>query len=259
MATTVAIDWSGALKPAGKIWLALAKEGELAELDPAPNRDYAIDWLLKQLKVYPTAIAGIDFAFSMPRWFVESCGVSSAIEFWRVVERCGETWLQECGHPFFGKAGSKMPDREEYQLYRRTEHDIAETYPRVTPKSVFQIGGGGQVGTGSIRGMPFLSKVREAGFAVWPFDEPREGEPMVVEIYPRLFTGAVTKSRCSERYWYLEKYLRNLSSDHWTKAMDSEDAFDAAISAIKLAETLNRPRKRDQLDEAIQIEGEIWR
>ncbi len=124
MATTVAIDWSGALNPLGKIWLALAHDGELAELEPAPTREYAIDWLLGRLEVYPTAIAGIDFAFSMPRWFVESHGVSSAIEFWKVVERCGENWLQECEHPFWGKRNSRRPDEDEWELYRQTERDV---------------------------------------------------------------------------------------------------------------------------------------
>ena len=42
----------------------------------------------------------------------------------------------------------------------------------IAPKSVFQIGGAGSVGTASLRGMPVLQRLREAGFAVWPFDRP---------------------------------------------------------------------------------------
>ena len=38
----------------------------------------------------------------------------------------------------------------------------------VRPKSTFQIGGAGAVGTGSLRGMPHLLTLREAGCAVWP-------------------------------------------------------------------------------------------
>ena len=259
MATTVAIDWSGARNPRGKIWLALAHDGELAELKLSRSRNDAIYWLLQQLEKYPSAVAGIDFAFSMPRRFVESHGLSSAIEFWKVVERFGENWLRECGHPFWGRRNSRMPNKDECEPFRRTERDIAETYPRVTPKSVFQIGGGGQVGTGSIRGMPFLTKVHEAGIAVWPFVDPRAGEPMVVEIYPRLFTGEVAKANRSDRCKYLDDNFPNLRTDHRAKAMDSDDAFDAAISAIKLTETANRPRQLLEIDEVSRIEGEIWR
>ena len=51
MATTVAIDWSGARNPRGKIWLALAHDGELAELkvwkiggsSPAPQLDVVVE------------------------------------------------------------------------------------------------------------------------------------------------------------------------------------------------------------------------
>jgi catechol 2,3-dioxygenase-like lactoylglutathione lyase family enzyme len=57
----------------------------------------------------------------------------------------------------------------------------------------FQIGGAGAVGTGSLRGMQHLADLAHAGFSIWPFDRP--GWPLAVEIYPRLFTPGVVKSR----------------------------------------------------------------
>ena len=51
-------------------------------------------------------------------------------------------------------------------------------------KSVFQLVGNGQVGRGSVRGMPHLARLRAEGFAIWPFDGARDR--LVVEIYPSL-------------------------------------------------------------------------
>src|ERR1035438_6219537 len=42
----------------------------------------------------------------------------------------------------------------------------------IAPKSPFQIGGAGAVGTGTLRGIPELERLHEAGFRVWPFEEP---------------------------------------------------------------------------------------
>ena len=252
--TTIAIDWSGAAKPSGKIWMACAHDGELATLLAARGREHAISWLLEQLNRYPNAIAGLDFAFSMPRWFVESHGVSHAKDFWPVVQQCGERWLDACDKPFGGKPNKKKPDLGRKSHFRRTETEVGAG-ASVKPKSVFQIGGAGAVGTGSIRGMPYLTNIRRAGVAIWPFDPP--SRPMVVEIYPRLFTGQVVKSKCSARFEYLNKKLPRLNADHWTNAMDSEDAFDAAISAIELNNTARTPSAR-QCDDICVSEGEIW-
>ena len=63
----------------------------------------------------------------------------------------------------------------------------------ITPKSPFQIGGSGSVGTGSLRAMPFLLRLREAGFRVWPFEDAaldaKRPQPLLVEMYTRLLTG----------------------------------------------------------------------
>src|SRR5580658_616882 len=94
----------------------------------------------------------------------------------------------------------------------------------ITPKSPFQIGGSGSVGTGSLRAMPFLLRLREAGFRVWPFEDAAletkdrsrspagmttrkattSARPLVVEMYTRLMTGAVAKSNAEARRAYLK-------------------------------------------------------
>ena len=123
---------------------------------------------------------------------------------------------------------------------------------------MFQIGGAGAVGTGSIRGMPHLLTLAEGGFTVWPF-EPG-GVPTVVEIYPRALTGPVNKSRWADRHAFLLDRFPEQPRDLIERAAGSEDAFDAAVSALVMGahaatlETVPSPT-----DDVYRIEGKIWR
>jgi len=79
--------------------------------------------------------------------------------------------------------------------------------------------------------------------------------PLVVEVFPRLLTGLVIKSRQSER----ERYLSTLGipNEFRRRAAASDDAFDAAVSALVMSgsvgELIALPNKPDDL-----IEGRIW-
>jgi hypothetical protein len=139
----------------------------------------------------------------------------------------------------------------------------------ITPKSVFQIGGSGSVGTASLRGFPVLLRLREAGFRIWPFDSPRLAAripaPLVVEMYTRLNTGAVHKSNPAARSAYLLRKRREdpayaaLSRTVMQRARSSEDAFDALVSTMTMASqraTFSKiPAPRDPLH---PIEGWTW-
>ena len=118
------------------------------------------------------------------------------------------------------------------------------------PKSVFQIGGAGAVGTGSLRGMPMLHRLHDAGFHIWPYDPPRW--PLVVEIYPRMFTGPVNKSDRGRTPRYIDRRSRQRRAEHRDARRRSEDAFDALFSAHRECGTTAtrsalRP-PRDQID-----------
>ena len=127
----------------------------------------------------------------------------------------------------------------------------------VRPKSVFQIGGAGAVGTGSVRGMPHLLTLAKNGFGIWPFSE---GWPRVVEIYPRALTGPVNKGRWSARHDYLVEHFPEQPKDLLERAAGSEDAFDAAVSALVMSEHEAELRALGPLaDPPYGIEGKIWR
>lgn len=248
----IAINWSGALKPKGKIWAAVAVGCRLEGLLPQNSREGAIAWLIEQLEQQPNTIAGLDFAFSMPAWFVREHDCKKVDDFWRVVEQKEDHWLECYPHPFWGKKGTEKPGHCE--LFRETERAVRNQAGKADPKSTFQIWGPGQVGIGSIRGMPFLRRLHRAGVAVWPFDEHKPGQPTVVEIYPRLFTGDLKKSDRSERVKYLKDHHPNMELKLRNCAEDSDDAFDAAVSALALATWRATPRPLTNA----KLEGQIW-
>ena len=254
----VAIDWSGAARGAErKLWLAHARAGRLLRLECGRSRDASIDHVVELARDRPRLALGLDFAFSFPAWFVRALGARSAPELWTLVAERAEAWLAECAAPFWGRRGRRRPPPTPAATpWRRTESEHPPL-AGVTPKSVFQIGGAGSVGVGSLRGMPYLARLRAAGFAIWPFDAPRL--PLVVEIYPRYLTGAVTKTDPNARRLYLDRELADQDPALVERAVRSDDAFDAAVSALRMSRhesDLRRP-ERARVDEE-ELEGRIW-
>jgi len=122
---------------------------------------------------------------------------------------------------------------------------------------VFQIGGAGAVGTGSIRGMPILKTLREAGFSIWPFNPP--GWPIVVEIYPRALTGPVNKSSRDARRTNLRTNFAKLSKRFLPVASSCEDAFDAVVSALVMHRRIDDLANLSQATDPCELlEGKIW-
>jgi hypothetical protein len=255
-AEIVAVDWSGARDPRGRIWLAVARGGRLHELFPATSREAAVDAIVERGRAATGPLAvGLDFAFSLPAWFLHERGLASAPDLWRLVASDGERWLAECAPPFWGRPGRARPACEAH--FRRTELDC-EPVAGIRPKSVFQIGGAGAVGTGSLRGMPHLLRLAEAGFAVWPFDAT--SDRTVFELYPRLCTGPVRKSDPVARAGAVLGWMARgeLDDELALLAASCEDAFDAAASALVVSAQrsvfADLPRARDDTE---RLEGRI--
>jgi hypothetical protein len=170
------------------------------------------------------------------------------------VDDLANEWLRNCEDPFWGRPGRPRP------VHQGATHRACEMGGA---KSVFQIGGAGAVGTASLRGMPFLRALRADGWAIWPFDEP--SERTIVEIYPRQLTGAVNKSDAWARARYLQARVAAATTEaiarspefpddeSWINAVASEDAFDAAVSAMEMWQ-----RRADLQPVVPSIEGDIW-
>ncbi len=254
----LAIDWSGAKQGAKrKIWLAEVAGGRLVRLERGRGREEIVEHLAALRRRGEGLVVGIDFAFSLPAWYVESLGAASAPELWDWLAggRADEI-LTACDPPFWGRPGRRRPEPAPGDPLRWTDA-VTNAGQGIAPKSVFQIGGAGAVGTGSLRGMCSLRDLRAAGFAVWPFDAPQL--PLVIEIYPRALTGPVVKSRVEARREHLRRYRDRMPSSALDDAERSDDAFDAAVSALEMW------AQRDDLlslppvsDERLRTEGIIW-
>ena len=287
----IAVDWSGAVRGVRrKLWLAEACDGRLVRVECGRDREELIEHIVDVARDDRALAVGFDFAFSFPEWFLRVRGLSHARGLWSLAARHGEGWLAECAYPFWGKKAKRKPSSDATpSLYRRTESEHLPVRG-IAPKSVFQIGGAGAVGTGSLRGMPWLARLQDEGFAIWPFDdacseraaEPRavrerEGDrahplhrdrqqrlrlaaPLALEIYPRFFTGGVTKSSAVARRLYLAQHLADQDRALLDLVARSEDAFDAAVSALAMsAHARSIACLRAERDETFQLEGRIWR
>ena len=296
----VAVDWSGDRSAAGQrrkiwagVWTMNPTHSDKAAVNGAPGvcggsvrleggrtRAEVGEWLIELARETPRMVVGLDFCFSFPAWFVQDeLGCADGPEFWELVCRgLSEQWLAR-GNPdrrFWGKHSkpAEFTGNGLHRMLRATDIDCklaaripeaerAERVRGIGPKSVFQIGGAGSVGTASLRGIPVLKRLREAGFAVWPFD--RAGLPMVVEMYTRLNTGPVRKSNAEARTEYLRKKRREdaayaaLSRGVLAKARACEDAFDALVSCMAM--TARRGEFAGlamPLDPEYRVEGWTW-
>lgn len=256
MPTIAAVDWSGAFSgERSKIWLAVVREDRLVRLEDGRTRAEVVDELCALASEGPL-VCGLDFAFSFPSWFLAERGLRSAPELWELAAREGERWLDECPPPFWGRPARLRPPADDARpAFRETESNRLPV-AGIAPKSVFQVGGAGSVGTGTIRGLPQLARLRAAGFAIDPFDEPRA--PLAYEIYPRYLTGAVNKSSRTARALHMAQHAADQPDELVDRAARSEDAFDAALSALALAACRNdllRPREPSARE---RLEGRIW-
>ena len=252
----IAIDWSGASDGSSNTWLAEidSATSQVVRLENGRSRDALANHLIAELGRSRDIVVGIDFAFALPAWFSRARGFADAPALWNLVANEGESWLSGCEPPFWGRPGKKRPEIEEH--FRRADLEVPAV-GGIRPKSVFQIGGAGAVGTGSLRGMPLLERLRNAGFNVWPFD-PSE-MPMVVEIYPRALTGAVNKGDKDARRAFLEECYPKIESTFLNDAVDSEDAFDALVSALVMVENADDFRSLEPArDDVDRLEGRIW-
>jgi hypothetical protein len=214
------VDWSGARAGERRaIWVAEAVEGRLVRLECGRSREELVEHLLEEAGRDPELVVGLDFAFSLPGWFLRTRGVEDVAEAWDLVAHEAEEWLSDPRPPFWRTRRPPGPT-----AFRRTELECGGR-----PKSVFQLVGAGQVGTGSLRGIPFLRRLRER-FAIWPFDASRP--PVVVEIYPRLH--------------------RSAAGDY-----PNEHARDAAVSALAMSRWPGDWRRLPR-DPAYSLEGRIW-
>jgi hypothetical protein len=291
----VAVDWSGRIDAAGQrrhIWAGVWAAGKVT-LEAGRTREELIDWLIAMSRETPRMVVSLDCCFSFPAWFLAEHGCETVFDFWRkVAAGQGERWLtRECDAVardvrFWG-APHKRPEEfcgeNLHRSMRLTDMDnkitptLLEGDPEraakvkgITPKSPFQIGGSGSVGTGSLRAMSSLLRLSQEGFRIWPFESAKlagtEPQPLVVEMYTRLMTGAVAKSNEEARSLYLaarkkrDEIYKRLDRVVLERALASEDAFDALVSVLEMVRwQQDFMRLKATKDNVLRLEGITWR
>lgn len=302
----VGIDWSGRVDASGQrrhiwagVWTRTQAGRSKVQLEAGRTREEVVAWLLQLAAETPRMVVGIDCCFSFPAWFVRELGCPTVFDFWRLVNSgLGERWLgrhkvgspEEAardvrfwGHPhkrphFFSGDGFRTMfryadwDNKVAQALENGDPERAAKMKGITPKSPFQVGGSGSVGTGSLRAMPMLARLHDAGWRVWPFEDAAltisepEPQPLLTEMYTRLMTGAVAKSNAAARKRYLaqrrgeDELFAPVSRTVMKKAESSEDAFDALVSTLEMVRHAGTfPRLRATRDPVLLLEGNTWR
>ncbi len=300
----VAVDWSGDKGPGQrkKIWAGVWTRhvdgkagGGKVILEAGRSREELTEWLIELARETPRMVVSMDCCFSYPAWFLAEHGCATVFDFWRhVASGHGERWLgttvaeEERDLRFWGRP-HKRPEEFSGDGYRtmlrttdwenKVEQGLHDPDPEraaqraasmkgIQPKSPFQIGGSGSVGTGSLRAMPWLLRLHEAGFRVWPFEDAQlESTPLLVEMYTRLLTGAVKKANEAARREYLRLRRKaepglygGLPPRVLSKAYGSEDAFDALVCCIEMVRYRQEfaPLRATE-DPELRLEGITWR
>ena len=250
----IAVDWSGNAKKHDqrkKIQLAKVENGIPHPPESGRTRQEVCNYLIDEARQDHNLVVGLDFAFSFPSWFLKDKGIPEPVELWEKLQNEGERWMNT--YPFWRRKGSKKPTHP----FRKTEKQVQNS-GKGQPESVFKLVGHKQVGKGSVRGMPHLFQLHEAGFAIWPFDKPQL--PMAIEIYPKILQKSqVIKKEPSSRESYIEKHHGHLPDKWKQKAAQNDDAFDAAVSALVMWEHLDELiTLPETLNLEYRLEGIIW-
>jgi hypothetical protein len=260
----IAIDWSGDATASGqrrRIVAATIRGGRVTDVTSGRTRAEVVHWLVTAFgsdterapRVTPTLI-GFDFSFSVPEWFARSHGCASIDAVWSLVAERGEQWLHDCAPPFWGRPATRCTI-ETADRYRACEHELRARHRQ--PKSIFQIGGAGAVGTGSLRGMPWLARLRARGFSIWPFDAV--GARTAFEVYPSLYAAVSTNDRAGRAAHLAELPSTVLAREERDAAVASDDAFDAVVSALAMWERRHELLSLDATTDATTaIEGAVW-
>jgi hypothetical protein len=226
----VAIDWSGAKDrhaQTSTIRVAAIRDGSYWELSGGRTREETIEYCLG---CEPPVLIGLDFSFSVPKWFAREHGCTTIEDVWALAARAGESWLEPTA-PFWRERCAVPPERRFRQCETRLR---AAGFPA---KSIFQLVGNGQVGAGSVRGMPYLARLRASGFAIWPFDHATDRT--VMEIYPSL--------------------MRKLAPHHDVGPFANEHERDAVVSARVIWDHREMIAELEAAtDPVTRIEGDVW-
>jgi hypothetical protein len=229
--TFVAVEWSGAKTSAGQrkgICVAVAGPSGVTA-SAGRTRGETVE-LIEQL-AEPVAV-GFDFSFGAPAWFAREHVAEAIDDVWALAARDGDDWLGPPPMPPFWQHRCDVPAAQQF---RQCEAMLKRS--GIHPASLFALVGAKQVGAGSVRGMPYLARLRASGFAIWPFDSA--AHRTVVEIYPTA--------------------LRPMAGEETTREFANDHERDAVLSAAVMWEhRASFATLTAATDPVTLLEGDVW-
>ena len=230
----------------------------LSAWSPGRTRHEVIAYLIEVAHTSPDLVVGLDFAFSFPHWFAEREGATSVEECWNLVAEHGEDWLAKCGPPFWGRPGKPRPDLPEdgsLSVHGATRHESQESKSQERlPDRRCGCGWHGLDPWNAPLGEPRRRRASPSG----PFTR------CALQWQSRSIHGCsltpVNKSDFSERRAHLAAECSpEIGGGLACKAASSEDAFDAAVSAVVMSRHIDEIATLTRSQDPVElIEGATW-
>jgi len=249
----VGIDWSGK-KGRSQSGIQIAEFG-LEALHPKIVRPRSgVNWsrsaaveYVRSLTDRPTLI-GIDFAFSVPLPTPARL-IGDVRQLWALVESLCQDEENFYAGPIWLSPNSPFRSLFRYQNFKGADFNgkrLRETERRAKPcaTSIYKLMYS-QVGRGSFAGMRVLnhlSPVINNGIAVWPFDNLRSKQTVIMEVYPSAFYPMADGRRPDPKKQtsaavadLIRQVLRRFGVTSDEDIPKTQDGIDAYVTSAALA------------------------
>lgn len=266
------VDFSGASEPGASIWLSEANPvGDDIEIITCLSardyfhlpRDADRSWVYENLRElvidHPNGLFGFDFSFGLPHSIIGD--VDSWEEHIRTLDRRFNTYSANAFQRSCIDRAHDIPDSVDSRIFLRRETDV-----RYAAQSPYQPHIQYQTLYGQLDILQPL--IEQGAVRVPPMQNPIDGMPIIVEVYPAATLGVLRlhrqgykhHSKSKERRMRMLDGLRSqghLIPDEWTKAVHtSDDALDSIIAAIGATNAWSAGFP--QVDGEASIEGQIF-
>jgi hypothetical protein len=252
----VAIDWSGARRPAaqrrGIVRCVVERRGadsHVTCLRAGRDRRETVTWLAERAADGAPTLVGLDFPFAYALPFLDRLGARdfpALLARMAALDGASETpgrvdaFVARCGR-WWARWGERRDGRTRRRVERLPATWGAESPLRALPSGrAYRFIGPRQVGKAAITGIAAVAALRERAptVRVWPFENPAGASLVLVEIWPRLALGPLAKRDAASRRRKVRELGRSgvrLRPEHGRLAAASDHAIDALAAAVTMA------------------------
>jgi Protein of unknown function (DUF429) len=252
----VAIDWSGARRPAAQRRAIVRCVVERRDADShvtclrgGRDRQEMVAWLAERAEEGAPTLVGLDFPFAYAVPFLDRLGAPdfpALLACLAPLDGASEApdrldaFVTGCGR-WWARWGRHQDHRTRRYVERLPAMRGAESPLRALRHGRgYGFVGPRQVGRAAITGIAAIALLKERvpTVRVWPFEDPAGASLVLAEIWPRLALGALVKSDPAARQRHVRELGRRgilLRPEHGHVAAASDHAIDALAAAVMMA------------------------